>query len=315
MDKSNLTKGMVMAICHSISKKYQSVGIASITFNSSSSALVFTLSNGDIFTISLNLTSSGIIFDPTQSELAATNVQDALNEIVNYIEDEIFNSVGYQLVLIGTGDIENNVAKITIAEPQIFVPYLTNSRRFFLDINLTVTGDPNYDVPVQLVFGETSYNLYGVRKGNGAITLRDLYEISQYSNETGYRYMTDVTFFTNEDVTGFWVIPTVSQSDVLSLTDKQMHDYSSSGVLPQKQLAICKEITDANLGYVLSGLYRFEITYPDTYVWNLISADFSSINTAITTLQQNMMVAEMKIEDLEVNLADLTRRVVVLENK
>lgn len=184
---------------------------------------------------------------------------------------------GNLLSLGANGVIEEGNAVFTIIDGEHFEEYRTNQREFIMDLLLEVTGDIDNSLPVRITFGDTTYNIFNILKGGTTpITIGDLAQVGRYSNNIGYRYIFKTVFFSNAQVVGFAIIPTVSLSDVLALTGEEMATYMTTGGLKQGQIAMCSETMN---GYEIGNFYKFHIEYPSTFSWELITA-----NTAIVRL-------------------------------
>lgn len=184
--------------------------------------------------------------------------------------DSLLLTTHKQIILGANGVIEENVYNFTVENPESYIEYRTNGTKFLVDLHLPVVGDLDLSKEVAITFGNTVYYVYNILKGGQRITIEDLRQVNKYNNATGYRFIVEMTFFENADITGFAIIPTVSISDVLSLTSDEMDNYMAEGGLTQGQLAICKKVITN--GYTEGGLYRFDITYPDTYTWTELSS-------------------------------------------
>lgn len=175
-----------------------------------------------------------------------------------------------ELFMGADGVEETNAYVFEVQNADTFIDYRTNKTRFLLDLHLPVVGALTSTKQVAITFGDTTYYLYNILKGNEAVTIGDLKQVDKYNNATGYRFIFHATFFQNDDLTGFAIIPTISMSDVLSLTAGEMDAYMMDGGLTAGQLAICNDVGTYN-AYELGALYQFNITYPATYSWEKIS--------------------------------------------
>lgn len=182
-----------------------------------------------------------------------------------------------QIILGADGVFEGNVYNFTVSDTESYLPYRTNGTKFLVDLHLPISGDLDTSKEVAITFGDTVYYVYNILKGQEHSTIGDLRQVDKYHNETGYRFITEMTFFDNSEFKGFAIIPTISMSDILSLDSDQMDNYIAEGGLTQGQLAICKKVITN--GYTEGGLYRFDITYPDTYAWTELSGSSSTPKT------------------------------------
>lgn len=176
-----------------------------------------------------------------------------------------------KLVLLGADGVEETGAyDFTVKDAESYLPYKTTGTKFTLDLHLPVVGDLTLSKKVAITFGDTTYYLHNILKGKDIVTIGDLHQVDKYNNTTGYRFIFDCVYFETTDLTGFYIIPTVSMSDVLSLNSEEMDDYLADGGLTQGQIAVCNKVI--NNGYEVGHLYRFDITYPSTYAWTELTS-------------------------------------------
>lgn len=177
-----------------------------------------------------------------------------------------------KMIILGADGVEETqVYSFTVQDADIYSQYKTNGTKFLVDLHLPVAGDLTTTKKVVITFGDTTYYVYNILKGSEAISIGDLHQVDKYNNATGYRFITEMIFFQTSDLTGFYIVPTVSMSDILALDSDEMDDYMADGGLTQGQLAICSKVI--NNGYVAGALYRFDITYPSTYTWTQLYGD------------------------------------------
>lgn len=189
------------------------------------------------------------------------------------------------ILIGGDGVLQGNVYNFTIQNADSYIAYRTNLTKFLVDLNLAIVGDLDKTKEVAITFGDTTYYLFNILKGTEHATIGDLQQVERYNNATGYRFITEMTFFQTSDLVGFAVIPTISVSDILSLDSDQMDDYMADGGLSQGQLAVCNKVI--NNGYDEGAIYRFDITYPNTYSWTQLGYSKSGIDNAIRTAIQD----------------------------
>lgn len=190
--------------------------------------------------------------------------EDNLNDYAD--KDYVELTAPKELFMGANGVEETNVYNFTVEDADTFIDFRTNKTRFLLDLHLPVVGALSLNKEVTITFGDTVYYLYNILKGNEHITIRDLKQVDKYNNATGYRFIFHATFFQNNEITGFAVIPTISMSDILSLTSDEMDSYMMDGGLTEGQIAICNSVGTVG-DYTEGHIYKFEITYPSTYSW------------------------------------------------
>ena len=199
------------------------------------------------------------------------NVNAAVSK--QYVDNKVSSlelNTHKEILLGAEGVGVDNLYNFTVENVDTYLPYRTNGTKFLLDLNLPLVGSLVLDNKVTITFGDTVYYLYNILKGNEHVTIRDLKQVDKYNNATGYRFIFHATFFQNADITGFAVIPTISMSDILSLTSDEMDGYMMDGGLTEGQIAICNSVSTAG-GYTEGHIYKFEITYPSTYSWKELS--------------------------------------------
>jgi hypothetical protein len=186
-----------------------------------------------------------------------------------------------EIILGADGIIEEGIVNFIVESPEAYLPYRINGMKFLIDLHLPIAGALDEKAMVAITFGDITYYVYNILKGNERVTLGDLHQVDKY-DATGYRFIVEMNFFETQDITGFAIIPTVSMSDVLSLDSDQMDNYLADGGLSQGQLAICNKVITN--GYEEGVLYRFDITYPDTYTWKSISIGESKLFELLPTI-------------------------------
>lgn len=191
-----------------------------------------------------------------------------------------------QVLLGADGVLNGTTYSFTVQNPDDYISYRTNLTKFLVDLNLPIVGELDTTKEVAITFGDTSYYVFNILKGMEHATIADLHQVDKYNNESGYRFITEMTFFENSDITGFAVIPTISMSDILALDSDQMDNYLAEGGLTQGQLAVCKKLI--NNGYEEGSLYRFDITYPNTYSWTKLSLGLSESQSQINNKLDKM---------------------------
>lgn len=184
-----------------------------------------------------------------------------------------------KLIILGADGVgETEVYSFTVKDAESYLPYRSTGTKFLVDLHLEVVGDLDMTKPVAITFGDTTYYVYSILKDT-KVTLGDLHQVDKYSNAVGYRFITEMIFFETTDLTGFYIIPTVSMSDVLSLNSDELDSYMADGGLTQGQLAVCNKVITN--GYTVGALYRFDITYPSTYEWTEINTPLEVDNKSI----------------------------------
>lgn len=238
----------------------------------------------------VNCSVSGSLQSPYQTYYNCTNVVKG-----DGVTREEVELLAPQEVLMGADGVEESeVYVFEVQDVDSFIDYRTNKTRFLLDLSLPVVGALSLDKPVAITFGDTSYYLYNILKGNEKVTIRDLKQVDRYDNATGYRFIFHATFFENDDITGFVIIPTISMSDVLSLTAGEMDAYMMDGGLTAGQLAICNDVGTYN-AYELGAVYQFAIIYPDTYSWTKLSDTSIELDVPNTATQGTLTAAQLAI--------------------
>lgn len=192
-------------------------------------------------------------------------------------------SLGEQLILGADGVLEADNYNFTVQDAEEYEVYKKNGTKFLVDLFLPVVGDLVNTNKVSITFGDTTYWIFNVLHGASKhATIGDLKQVQHYTNDLGYRWICEMTYFENNDLSGFAIIPTISMSDVLSLTSDEMDNYLADGGLAQGQLAICGKLI--NNGYVEGALYRFDIVYPDSYTWTVLSRTSSITKVSDTDI-------------------------------
>lgn len=120
-----------------------------------------------------------------------------------------------EVVLIGAeGIIESGHVVFTVEDSESFIGLKTNQREFLLNAILPLVGEIDRSLPVNITFGDTTYNVYSYIKGAAeSVTIGDIFGNSIYSTETGYSFTFKTIYIETSDVIGFILMP----SNVLPL--------------------------------------------------------------------------------------------------
>ncbi len=211
--------------------------------------------------------------------------QEEVQEIVSKSE----LNTRKQLILGAEGVVEEQVYSFTVENAEDFLVYKTNLTKFLVDLNLPIVGDLETKKEVAITFGDTTYYVYNILKGMQHATIGDLRQVDKYNNQTGYRFITEMTFFQTSDIVGFAIIPTISVSDILALDSDEMDNYAADGGLSQGQLAVCNKVITN--GYTEGALYRYKIIYPNTYEWEELSSGKIVDSDTITVMANGKAVS------------------------
>lgn len=193
--------------------------------------------------------------------------------------DDVYLATGNSIVLICNGTISSNEAIFTVENDSDYdTELLVNGKEFEVDMNLAVSGDIPLDIPMYIQFKGHKTPIYNILVNNTTATVRDMLQLSKYENETGYRWIAKMRYILVSEpsaVRAFGIISTVTQQDIIRLSNEEFVDYISNGGLPQGQVALCDKIeTGSSNGFVLGHLYKFKIVYGEInqYSWEDITA-------------------------------------------
>lgn len=128
--------------------------------------------------------------------------------------------VAGKVVLIGLdGIIEGGNAIFTVVNPNDFIEFRTNQRKFLCSMSLPDVGEVADTTPVRIVFGDTLYNLYSFMEGGATpLTIGDLASVKNYSPTIGYSFYPELIFIETSDIVGFVISPaTFTGSQLLNI--------------------------------------------------------------------------------------------------
>lgn len=205
-------------------------------------------------------------------------------------------------IILGADLSESDTKYIfTAKNPELFTEYKETNTEFLVDLHIPVEiGAIDKTKRVAIVIDD-AYGVYDILKGNKKLTIGDLSQVENYNSNTGYRFIFKATYFSNSDITGFFVIPTVSTSDILSLSSDDMDTYVMDGGLTDGQLAVCSVLGTAG-GYEVGALYKYKIDFPYTYSWVKLGNDFIEL-TAPTSATNGTLTDEQfaKLKENDTN--------------
>ena len=191
---------------------------------------------------------------------------------------DIYLATGNSITLICNGTITNNEAIFTVENDADYdIGLLVNGKEFEVDMSLAVSGDIPLDIPMYIEFKGYKTPIYNILVNNTTATVRDMLQLSKYENETGYRWISKMRYILVSEpsaIRAFGIISTVTQQDIIRVTNEEMVDYLTDGGLPQGQVVLCDTIeSGSSNGYLVGHLYKFNIVYgnPNVYSWTDIS--------------------------------------------
>lgn len=192
--------------------------------------------------------------------------------------EDIYLATGNSIVLTCNGTIANNEAVFVVEDDADYSEdLLVNAKEFEVDMNLAISGDIPLDIPMYIQFKGYKTPIYNILVNNTTATVRDMLQLSKYENETGYRWIAKMRYILVSEpaaVRAFGIISTVTQQDIIRISNEDFLDYLTNGGLPQGQVALCDEIVSGSYnGYLLGHLYKFNIVYGETnqYSWTDIT--------------------------------------------
>jgi hypothetical protein len=154
-----------------------------------------------------------------------------------------------ELIMGASGTVETGAVDFVVTNPTTYLAYRVNQTTFTLDLELPVVGEVDKTKPVAITFGDTTYYLYNFLNSLSKLTFGDLLsENHTYSEETGYRFVFDATFFSNSDITGFAIMPVFASNKANKPIAVEITDVpatATNGTLTPQQLATLKA-DDAN---------------------------------------------------------------------
>lgn len=217
-----------------------------------------------------------------------------------YVDNEVeqVDKDARKVLILGLDGTIGTYANLVVQNAESFIHYRNNLTEFLMSVVIPVTGAVDLTKEVTIDFGDTSYYLFDASDTSKRLTLGDLNFALRENVVAGYSYLFRAIFFNNSDVVGFATLPRRDQ--VLSLNSDQMDNYIAEGGLPNGQLVICSRVITN--GYTEGGIYRFKITYPDTYEFEELSAGGSgggtvAIDNQTITNNSNNQIQAVALKD------------------
>lgn len=203
---------------------------------------VITLTDGDMFRQTLEVvtqTSSAITFDVYSNEIYPSTFNLTVQ---SYVLSGVEQSESKVIMIGADGVIEANRVVLEVQNAESFIEFRTNQREFLLTALLPVVGELDRSLPLNITFGDTTYNVYSFMKGlSQPITIGDFYSVGEYSQELGYAFVTKLIFLETSDYVGFAISPatiTANQlSNIIDDTDTIIHSLDASGTRLQLNLS------------------------------------------------------------------------------
>lgn len=202
---------------------------------------IITLTDGDMFRQTLEVvtqTSFAIEFNVYSNEIYPSTFNLTVQ---SYALSGVEQSESKVIMLGADGVIEANRVVFEVQNAESFIEFRTNQREFLLNALLPVVGELDRSLPVNITFGDTTYNVYSFMKGlTQPITIGDFYSVGEYSQELGY-FVSKLIFLETSDYVGFAISPatiTANQlSNIIDDTDTIIHSLDASGTRLQLNLS------------------------------------------------------------------------------
>lgn len=106
------------------------------------------------------------------------------------------------------GFVQSNRVIFEVQDAPSYISNRKNLQKFLISAYLPIVGTLDDTLPVNITFGDTTYNLYNYLSGGDTIvTIGDLMPVASYSHETGYFFTCELIFLQNSDYVGFAIIP------------------------------------------------------------------------------------------------------------
>lgn len=267
--------------------------IVNITYDEDTKEIVFTLKDGKETRIPVGDLINGLVTQDTAQTISGD--KNFTGKLQHNGVDVATTHEAQKSIILGADGIEEEQAySFTVKDSDSYLSYRTNGTKFLCDLHLPVVGDLTLNKKVAITFGDTTYYVYNILKGGEPISIEDLHQVDKYSNATGYRFITEMTFFQTSDLTGFYIVPTVNMSDILVLNNDKMNSYATNGGLTQGQIALCSNIGQIS-NYDVGSLYKFKIVYPNTYSWEKLNNVFIELNVPPTATQGTLTSDDLAI--------------------
>lgn len=202
---------------------------------------VITLTDGDMFRQTLEVvtqTSSTIDFNVYSNEIYPSTFNLTVQ---SYVLSGVEQSESKIIMLGADGVIEANRVVFEVQNAESFIEFRTNQREFLLTALLPVVGELDRSLPVNITFGDDTYNVYSFMKGlTQPITIGDFYSVGEYSQELGY-FVSKLIFLETSNYVGFAISPatiTANQlANIIDDTDTIIHSLDASGTKLQLNLS------------------------------------------------------------------------------
>lgn len=129
-----------------------------------------------------------------------------------------FSTVISKIIVLGmNGVIEANRVVFEVQNADSYVEFRTNQREFLINGHLPLVGELDDTLPINITFGDTTYNVYSYMKGSATpITIGDLKSNMTYNETTGYSFTSKMIFLETSDYVGFVISPATITAEQLA---------------------------------------------------------------------------------------------------
>lgn len=178
---------------------------------------VITLTDGDMIRQTLEVitqTSSAITFNVYSNEIYPSTFNLTSQ---SYVLSGIEQSVSRLILLGADGVIETNRVVFEVQNADSYIEFRTNQREFLINGHLPLVGELDDTLPINITFGDTTYNVYSYMKGSASpITIGDLKSNIVYDETTGYSFTSKMIFLETSDYVGFVISPATITAEQLA---------------------------------------------------------------------------------------------------
>lgn len=169
---------------------------------------VISLTDGDLIRQTLEVitqTSSALTFNVYSNEIYPSTFNLTSQ---SYVLSGIEQSVSRLILLGADGVIEANRVVFEVQNAESYLEFRTNQREFLINGHLPLVGELDDTLPINITFGDTTYNVYSYMKGSATpITIGDLKSNMTYNQATGYSFTSKMIFLETSDYVGFVISP------------------------------------------------------------------------------------------------------------
>lgn len=231
--------------------------------------------------------------------MARMEIRDEYYQQIVILEDDL-SLVEQQNIIVGANSTAQSPYSFKVDYVDIYEPLLTQGRNFLFDLvipEIKTLADNEF---FSINLGDGNSYFYDIVNGGGEpLTIKEMRKVGRpLISGAGFRFVFNAVYGTSTDpnFSGFYLVPTNTKGDIMSLTGQQMYYLDSTNSFMNGQIVFC---TESHNLYKTNTFYRY-IRNDTTNKFVLLSLDIGGVynlNT-LSSVQEGATNGNIPMETL-----------------